>query len=91
MIVESDLPNCDHFRMLAEPVHSGSHGSVELDRVVRMHAHRGGNVRMCFGNSHSGLEIGRPVARADSKHEAHPGGAGALDDLVAVGIEHRPV
>ena len=52
-----------------------------------MHADGGVEAGIALCQTDGGFEIGRPVAGADGHHAFDAGGAGALQHLVAVGVE----
>ena len=52
-----------------------------------MDADGGVDERIAVGQADGDFEIRRTVAGADGHHAFHAGGAGALDSLLAVGVE----
>ena len=87
MVIEADFADGQHLRMrgqLAQPREGFGRG---LGGIVRMHADGGVDERIALGQPDGGFQVGRAVAGADGHHALHAGGAGALDHLLAVGVE----
>src|SRR5450631_272996 len=87
VVVQADLPPCDHLGMPRELPHGFIGSVIREPGFVRMDPDSRVHERVLFRELNSGIERGWAIAIADRDHPSHSGLASASDHLLAIGVE----